>query len=187
MEEKRNSRKEMMSHLKRLDSQDYKDQSVQIAESLFEQQEWIQAKVIGITISRPPEVDTYKIIKQAWREGKKIAVPKCIPKAKVMDFRYLSDFSQLETVYYGLKEPMVEKTELASPEDIGCLIVPGLAFSVEGFRVGFGGGYYDRFLTGFNGHTVSLAFSCQIIDHLPVEIHDIPVRKVITEQRVIVP
>jgi len=177
----------MINRLKLIEGETYKEQSASIAGRLFEQPEWIRAEVIGITISRPPEVDTYTIISKAWLEGKKVAVPKCLPENRKMDFRYLTDFSQLESVYYGLKEPREEMTGMAQKDDIDLLIVPGVAFSTNGFRVGFGGGYYDRFLTGFSGKTVSLAFSCQLIDNLPIEAHDIPVGRIITEQRVIHP
>ncbi|CEG27863.1 5-formyltetrahydrofolate cyclo-ligase [Bacillus sp. B-jedd] len=187
MDEKRIIRNEMINRLKLIDGETYKDLSARIAGRLFEQPEWVNAKVVGITISRPPEVDTYAIISQAWLEGKMIAVPKCFPANRNMDFRYLTDFSQLESVYYGLKEPKEEMTGLALKEDIDLLIVPGVAFSTNGFRLGFGGGYYDRFLAGYSGKTVSLAFSCQLIDKLPVEVHDIPVGRIITEQRVIHP
>lgn len=187
MEEKKNIRNKIINRLKLIEGETYKEQSASIAGRLFEQPDWTAAEVIGITISRPSEVDTYAIISQAWMEGKKVAVPKCIPENRKMDFRYITDFSQLESVYYGLKEPKEDMTGLALKDDIDLLIVPGVAFSTNGFRLGFGGGYYDRFLPGYNGKTVSLAFSCQIVNNLPVEIHDIPVGRIITEQRVIQP
>ncbi|MDP4171615.1 MAG: 5-formyltetrahydrofolate cyclo-ligase, partial [Bacillota bacterium] len=66
-------------------------------------------------------------------------------------------------------------------------IVPGLAFDTAGFRLGFGGGYYDRYLKEFTGVTLSLAFVPQIIGNLPIEPHDIPVSKIITNERTILP
>ena len=98
-----------------------------------------------------------------------------------MDFRKLERFDQLESVYSGLLEPIESKTNLVEPSDIDLLIVPGIAFDSEGFRMGFGGGYYDRFLQSFKGNTVSLAFREQIVSNLPKEDHDIPVEKIITD------
>lgn len=71
------------------------------------------------------------------------------------------------------------------PADIDLLLVPGLAFMNNGYRLGFGGGYYDRFLKLYKKQTASLAFSSQIVSQLPVESHDIPVQKIITEERII--
>ena len=143
-------------------------------------------RCIGITISSPPEVDTFQIIRKAWDEGKQIVIPKCLPKERKMDFRKLERFDQLESVYSGLLEPIESKTNLVEPSDIDLLIVPGIAFDSEGFRMGFGGGYYDRFLQSFKGNTVSLAFREQIVSNLPKEDHDIPVEKIITDEEIFI-
>lgn len=175
----------MMERLNSMDKEEYREKSERIASHFFSHPAWKKAEVIGMTISRPPEVDTYKIIEKAWQEGKRIAVPKCLPSTREMEFRYLTDFSQLEKVYYGLLEPIVERTELVEPDGIHLLVVPGLAYSPDGYRLGFGGGYYDRFLTGYKGETVSLAFSSQIVKELPTEEHDMPIGLIITEELVI--
>ncbi|MCQ6278102.1 5-formyltetrahydrofolate cyclo-ligase [Bacillus sp. EB600] len=175
--------KEMLS---KLSKPLYEDLSNQIATNLFDDEDWKQAKVIGITISKFPEVDTYRIIRKAWEQGKLVAVPKCYPKEKKMSFRTLSEFSQLESVFYGLLEPIEEKTMLMNHDQIDLLIVPGLAYTIEGFRLGFGGGYYDRYLKGYSGKTVSLAFQSQIVPQFKVEDHDIPVEKIITNEKVFV-
>ncbi|WP_172797515.1 5-formyltetrahydrofolate cyclo-ligase [Bacillus sp. FJAT-27445] len=185
MEEKSQLRKTMMDLLKSIRKEEYRERSERIAENLFRQPAWKDANVVGITISRPPEVDTYQIISRAWKDGKRVAIPKCLPATREMQFRYLTDFSQLEKVYYGLLEPIVEETEQAIPDDISMLIVPGLAFMTNGYRLGFGGGYYDRFLKTYKGQTASLAFNSQIVENLPIEAHDIPVELIISEDRVI--
>ncbi|RDU35377.1 5-formyltetrahydrofolate cyclo-ligase [Neobacillus piezotolerans] len=184
MEDKKMLRKSMMERLRSMSDGEYMERSNRIASNLFGHPAWKEAEVIGITISRPPEVDTYQIIEKAWQEGKRIAVPKCLPATREMQFRYLTDFSELEKVYYGLLEPIVEKTEQVRPDDISLLVVPGLAFSRDGYRLGFGGGYYDRFLTVYKGQTASLAFSCQIVGELPVENHDRQVGMIMTEEPV---
>ena len=106
---------------------------------------------IGVTISRFPEVDTQPIIEAAWKWENKIAVPKCIRETKEMDFRLLTSFDELETVYMDLLEPIVEQTESMGKEEIDLQIVPGVVFSNEGYRIGFGGGYYDRYLKDYKG------------------------------------
>ncbi len=187
MEEKRKFRQTILSELKQIPEEEHSQLSDQIAETLYIQPEWKRASVIGITISRPPEINTYTIIEHAWLEGKRVAVPKCIPATKEMEFRYITRFEQLESVYYGLQEPIRDKTKLAEPSELGLLIVPGLAFTKKGYRLGFGGGYYDRFLSSYYGETISLATNRQILADIPVEPHDKPVSKIITEQEVIFP
>lgn len=183
MEDKKKVRKKIKTNLEQVTDEERLEYTKQISTQLFALSEWKQAKLIGVTISIPPEVPTFHIIEQAWREGKEVAIPKCYPEDKTMEFKKITSFEQLESVYSGLLEP-VENTLKVTPEDIDLLIVPGLAFSRDGYRLGFGGGYYDRFLSNYNGSTVALAFECQLIDELPTELHDIPVHQIVTVDKV---
>lgn len=185
MSEKNLIRKEMKESLALLTKPYYEHYSYKIANTLYKDEDWLKADVIGITISKEPEVDTYQIIRKAWEAGKKVVVPKCNPKKKTLSFRKIREFSQLESVFYGLLEPIIEQTMEVKPEDIDLLFVPGLAYTREGFRLGFGGGYYDRYLTNYEGKTLSLAFHFQVIPQFPIEKHDIPVSKIITNDEVI--
>ena len=114
---------------------------------------------MGLRFPVPPEVDTYQIIRKAWDEGKRIVTPKCLPKDRQMDFRVLDRFDQLESVYFGLLEPIESKTVRVDPEEIDLLIVPGMAFERRGFRMGVGGGYYDRFLQALSRKYLVPCFS----------------------------
>jgi 5-formyltetrahydrofolate cyclo-ligase len=185
MDEKKIIRSQMKETLSMLSKPLYEDYSYQVAGNLFQEPNWKAAKVIGITISKQPEVDTYQIIRKAWETGKQVVVPKCIPTEKALIFRTLTRFAQLESVFYGLLEPIEAETTAVKQSEIDLLIVPGLAYTSEGFRVGFGGGYYDRYLNQYQGNTVALAFQCQVVPSIPVEAHDIPVSKIITEHEVI--
>ncbi|AZV44387.1 hypothetical protein BAOM_3778 [Peribacillus asahii] len=182
-EMKRKIRNDMKATLERLSEEQRIKYTNQITEQLFHLEEWKKAKVIGITIAVPPEVPTASIIEQAWSEGKKVAVPKCYPQTKVMEFKEITSFQQLESVYSNLLEPIAE-TVCVDSEEIDVLIVPGLAFTKEGYRLGFGGGYYDRFLVSFKGTTLALAYECQLVESLPIEAHDLPVHQVVTTNTV---
>jgi 5-formyltetrahydrofolate cyclo-ligase len=182
--EKKVLRNEMLKRLKILAKPEYEHRSYAIARKLYQNPLWLQAKTIGITVSNPPEADTWQIIRKAWEEGKRVAVPKCLPKTKELVFRSLERFSDLESVYYGLWEPIEEKTEEIPGEKIDTLIVPGVAYIKNGYRLGFGGGYYDRYLESYKGNTLSLAFDFQVIKSLPVEDHDRPVEMIITDEQV---
>ena len=183
--EKNELRQEMKQKLVDLQKKVYEEKSEKIAQNLFKEMSWVNAKTVGITVSNPPEVDTYQIIKKAWELGKRVVVPKCQPDKRQLGFRVIEQFSQLEKVFFGLYEPIESVTCEVDSALIDLLIVPGLAFSREGYRLGFGGGYYDRYLENYRGEKISLSFGIQIVPQLPVEEHDLPVAKIITEYEVI--
>ncbi|MBS4217148.1 5-formyltetrahydrofolate cyclo-ligase [Bacillus sp. FJAT-49711] len=183
--DKKMIRKKYKDRLNSLDRITYEHHSYLIANKLFQSNEWKKTEIIGVTISHFPEVDTWQIIRKGWEEGKKIVIPRCNPAEKKMVFREITSFNQLETVFFGLLEPIEAETNQIINRDIPLLIVPGLVFNREGYRIGFGGGYYDRFLTDFHGATISLCFSLQISDNISIENHDIPVKKIITENEII--
>ncbi len=178
-------RQEMKQKLAGLDKPLYEDKSFKIAQYLFKEPCWMKANTIGVTISNRPEVDTYQIIRKAWELGKRVVVPKCDAKTKTMTFRELESFAQLERVFFGLYEPIEDCTNEMNINEIDLLIIPGLAYTLKGYRIGFGGGYYDRFLEKYHGFTLSLAFDDQIVSDLPIEEHDLPVAKIITNREVI--
>lgn len=183
--DKQSFRKNMSSQLQAMDRMTYEQFSFMIGTSLIETDVWKNSATIGLTVSRFPEVDTWQLIRKGWEQGKRIVVPKCIPATKGMSFRKISAFTQLENSFFGLFEPIESQTEEVPKSEIDLLIVPGLVYSRNGYRIGFGGGYYDRFLEGFRGRTVSLAFSGQLTGNIPVEEHDIPVDKIVTEKGLI--
>ncbi|CAG9612775.1 putative protein YqgN [Bacillus rhizoplanae] len=184
-EEKKRLRKEILQRMNALSEEQYTTLSEKIADSLYKQREWIAAQTIGITLSMEREVNTYAIIEKAWEEGKAIVVPKCNRETRTMTFRQITNFEQLETVYMNLREPDPSITEEVSAEEIDLLLVPGVAFTRKGERVGYGGGYYDRYLVNYKGKTLSLVFDFQIVSHIPVEPFDKAVEKIITEKEAI--
>ncbi|WP_078545660.1 5-formyltetrahydrofolate cyclo-ligase [Litchfieldia alkalitelluris] len=182
---KQELRAKLKSELKNLEHDTYETWSSKIAMTVFESEEWKNARVIGLTLSMNREVDTVRLIERAWLEGKAVCVPKCEPATKLMDFYKITSFDQLEVVYFSLKEPIVERTQKVSKQEIDLLFVPGLAFTKSGYRLGQGGGYYDRYLIDFQGKTVSLAFSISIVEELPIESFDIPVQQIITNSNIL--
>jgi 5-formyltetrahydrofolate cyclo-ligase len=180
--EKVRLRKQIIEHMNSLSEEQYTTLSEQIAFSLYAQKEWVEAKTIGITLSMENEVNTYPIIEKAWEEGKKVVVPKCNKETRTMSFRQISNFDQLETVYMNLREPIPALTEEVNADEIDLQIVPGVAYTERGERIGYGGGYYDRYLMHYKGKTLSLAYSFQMVDHIPIEPFDKNVEKIITEK-----
>ncbi|MCM3743354.1 5-formyltetrahydrofolate cyclo-ligase [Sporosarcina luteola] len=182
---KLSKRKLMITIMKDMNHSEHARKSEAILERLHTCQEYASARTIGVTISRFPEVNTLPLIETAWEAGKQVAVPKCNPDTREMDFRLITSFDDLETVYMDLKEPIVGRTVSIDKGQIDLQIVPGVVFSDEGFRIGFGGGYYDRYLADYSGNRISLAFNHQTSQEVPIEEHDIPVNMIVTENKVI--
>ncbi|WP_175991040.1 5-formyltetrahydrofolate cyclo-ligase [Bacillus sp. Marseille-Q1617] len=183
--DKKAMRKNQLAALMAISPLDYEQKCYVIEQRLFQTEGWKNSEVIAVTVSKQPEVNTWNIIKRGWEEGKKICVPKCKPSTKELTFYELISFTALEKVYYDLYEPVPSLTNQVHKEIIQEVIVPGLAYTKKGYRLGFGGGYYDRFLSGYNGRTLSLAFDEQMVDSLPVESFDVPVDEIITESATI--
>lgn len=133
-------------------------------------------------VSKDIEVDTFAIIRAAWANGKRVAVPKCIPNTRDMAFYYITKIEDLEPGAFGVMEPNESKCEKVTDYSKGLCIVPGLSFDAEGYRLGYGKGYYDRFLAKFNGDTVGLYYSSCIKWKLPHGYYDRPVDMIVTDR-----
>lgn len=134
-----------------------------------------EAKVIATYLSFPHEFQTQGLIDQALKAGKKVLIPKTYPKG-CMEF-VVYDPQQLKKTTFGLLEPQGD-LEVVDASQIDLIHVPGLAFTREGYRIGYGGGYYDRYLENFAGQTMSTIYPCQIQTFNP-DSHDIPVQEVL--------
>ncbi|WP_370511980.1 5-formyltetrahydrofolate cyclo-ligase [Lysinibacillus sp. BW-2-10] len=179
--DKKELRNDIRVALSRMSDELYKQSSLLIKKRLLNEPIIIEGNSIAITISTEREVDTIGIIESLWALDKNVLVPKCIAKTRAMEFYKIDNFDQLETVYMNLREPVLELTERFPAEQIDCIIVPGIVFDYSGYRIGYGGGYYDRYLEHFQGNLVSLAFDIQIVNSVPYEAHDQPVNYIITE------
>lgn len=175
----------VLSKINSFDTLDHEILSNEITKQFLASTEYKSAKTIGITISRYPEVNTRPIIEAAWFEGKKVVVPKCNSSDRSMDFRSFRAYDELEVVYMDLLEPISEKTESVTSVEIDLQVVPGVVFNEEGYRIGYGGGYYDRYMKNFAGKSVALVFEQQIRLTIPIESHDLPVELLFTPDRVI--
>ncbi|MGM9951635.1 MAG: 5-formyltetrahydrofolate cyclo-ligase [Lysinibacillus sp.] len=181
--DKKEIRNRVRRRLKEMDEGTYLSRSALIRTRLLQEPSIIEGETIAVTISGFPEVETRHIIEAFWEMGKTVAVPKCEPGTRNMTFYAIADFSQLEKVYMGIEEPIVDRTEYVAKEQIDVMIVPGVVFDEAGYRIGFGGGYYDRYLPGFKGEKVSLAFEEQVVGSIPAASHDIPVDIILTDRK----
>jgi len=133
------------------------------------------AKTVYGYLPMNQEVRTEDILRQALADGKQVALPKCF--GKTMEFILVEDLSRVTSSAFGAPEP-VENSPVARDET-ALVLVPGIAFDRRGHRLGYGGGYYDRFLAREPEHpTISLCYDFQLLPHLEAEPHDIPVQTV---------
>ena len=135
-----------------------------------------QAKTIYGYLPYNQEVRTVAMLQRALDDGKRVAVPKCY--GEEMRFIYLDDLSKVEKGYCGIPEP-IEDGPVAE-DRTALVLMPGLAFTKDGSRMGYGGGFYDKFLAAEPGHpTLALCYDFQMVETLPTEEYDIPVDTVL--------
>ncbi|GIO23131.1 5-formyltetrahydrofolate cyclo-ligase [Oceanobacillus sp. J11TS1] len=185
MSEKQILRQAMLKKLGQLSNEERQQIEKKQQTQLFSCADFKQARTIGITISTDIEWDTYAIIEKAWEQGKIIASPKCIAKTKEMHYYTWNHRNQIQPGYAGINEPNPKLTKYIDYDDIDLLIVPGVIFDRLGYRIGYGGGYYDRMLENYKGSTLSLCSEMQFVNQIPREVYDLPVEQIITEKRVI--
>ena len=171
-------RKKILHEMKAIPRQQKQAIDQALTELLLQHPFYQEAKIIATYLSFPHEFQTQGLIEQALKDGKKLLVPKTYPKGR-MDF-VVYDPQQLVKTSFGLLEPQ-GNLEVVDTSQIDLIHVPGLAFTMEGYRIGYGGGYYDRYLKHFPGHTLSTVYPCQIRDFSP-ENHDIPVQEVLIDE-----
>ncbi|MGO3411663.1 MAG: 5-formyltetrahydrofolate cyclo-ligase [Leuconostoc falkenbergense] len=162
--------------LKTLSIHQKQTESNRLYQLLFETAAWQEAGTIAVTLSMPIELDTAPIIEAAWSANKKTVVPKIVNHQMI--FVPFDDGSSLQTGQLSIREPVTEVAVSANKIDL--VIVPGLAFTRSGARLGFGAGYYDRFLVNYTGKTIALALSPQIKQNIPIEAHDQLIQEVLT-------
>ncbi len=166
-----------------LDALDHRQQrEQQIYDRLFTVPAWENARSIAVTLSFRNECPTNPVIEKAWELGKQVVIPKVVQR-EMKFFEYLPDSRLVETKM-GIREP--DDTALErSLDTIDLCLVPGRAFMRNGFRIGWGGGFYDRALVEYQGNTLAVAFECQLVSAFAVESFDRPVDQIVTESEVL--
>ncbi len=151
-----------------------------VTEKLLKEDIYRDADVILGYCSVSAEVSMDYLFEQARKDGKRLALPVCLP-GREMEFRYFDENTELQRGEYGIPEPV--GTDIVELDGLKALIiVPGVVFDAFGNRIGYGGGYYDRFLKKHPGvPKVMLAYELQKTVSIPVDVNDIPVNLILTE------
>jgi len=139
--------------------------------------------VLCYVSSKDNEVDTHGAIQWLLAEGRTVLVPIAEPEG-VLGWSRIEGLDELARARFGILEPRPECRRMTAPPADAVVLVPGIAFAPDGCRVGYGGGYYDRFLAHHAGPAIALAFELQMVDAVDRDPHDVPVDAVVTEKAV---
>lgn len=162
---------------------DYKSQ--QICKYIIDSSWYQQANKIFTFVSMGTEVNTRSIIIDGLNKDKTIAVPKVYPKQKKMIFSRIQDFDDLEIGHFGVLEPSTSSIWKEESDESTIFIVPGLIFDLQKYRIGYGGGYYDRYLSTIVRPiaTIGIGYDFQVVPMLPKSPHDVALDWIVTEKR----
>lgn len=156
--------------------EEIEQRSTLLGEKFAQSPAYRDAKTIYGYLPYNQEVRTIPMLRRAMAEGKRVAVPKVY--GDTMKFIYLDDLTQVAKGYAGIPEPIAD--EPVAEDETALVLMPGLAFDAAGHRIGYGGGFYDKFLAQEPHHpTLALCYAFQMVDFLPTEEFDIPVDTVI--------
>ena len=161
-----------------------------IAERVARLPEFIEADAVFTYLSVGAEVDTRSLIRASWDVGKLVAVPRCVPNTNEMRWHRLESFEGLERGSFGIEEPPDNDSTLVGVPAPGSgtravALVPGYSFDAAGYRLGYGGGFYDVFLPRFGGVSIGLCRAVQFSAvPLPRDSHDVPVDIVVCDAQV---
>lgn len=171
---KKELRQTVLNQMKKLSGKEKEQADSWLTQRLLSSAAYQKAQVIATYLSMPHEVATLAFIKQAQLDGKRVLVPKTYAQGRMIFVDY--DENCLQKSSFGLLEPTSD--DAVDKTDIDLIHVPGVAFNSQGFRIGYGGGYYDRYLDDYEGTSVSTIYQVQQADFTPAQ-HDVAVKELI--------
>lgn len=169
-------RREIREKKRAMTAEEILRRSEKLGELFFATEAYQNAKTIYGYLPYNQEVHTVPMLEKALQDGKRVAVPKIY--GDTMRFIYLEDLSKVEKSSKGIPEPVAD--DPVADDTTALVLMPGLAFDSAGHRIGYGGGFYDKFLAAEPNHpTLALCYDFQMLDHLETEEFDIPVDRVL--------
>lgn len=183
MKAKYEIRRQILELRRALTPEYIQERSHMIEEKIIQHSRYQQAQVLLCYISTQGEVCMKELIQHAWKSGKIVAVPRV--SGRDMEFYEISSLDELENGTYGIMEPIRTCSRAEYNEKDSVMVIPGIAFDYEGNRIGYGGGYYDRYLSSRRGiYKFAPAFSMQIVPRIWNESHDMRVDCLVSEEKV---
>lgn len=171
---KKELRQTVLNQMKKLSGKEKEQADSWLTQRLLSSAAYQKAQVIATYLSMPHEVSTAAFIEQAQLDGKRVLVPKTYGQGRMIFVDF--DGNRLQKSSFGLMEPTSE--EAVDKTEIDLIHVPGVVFNAQGFRIGYGGGYYDRYLADYTGASISTIYAVQQAEFTPSQ-HDIAVKELI--------
>ncbi len=161
----------------------YKDDT--ICNRLLHSEWYKKADTVLCYAALDDEINMDRVITQALSDHKKVALPVCIDDMGHMEFYYINSLEDIKVASFSVREP--DATESIKVNDFtnSICIVPAIAYDVSGFRLGYGKGYYDRFLSNYISLSIGLCYNELLVDKLPADEFDLPVNSIITQNGII--
>ena len=178
-------RRQAISYRKSLGAETKKSFDKKIENKLLNMWQYCETNVILIYTPVSSEINTFGIIGQALRDNKRVFLPKSIVPECSLDFYEIDGTDSLTDGLFGIKEPEAVPSKKLSDFGKGLCVVPGLVFDRQGNRIGYGKGFYDRFLADFKGETVGLCYQENLKEEIAKGEHDVKINTVITENEII--
>ena len=185
---KQTLKQQILQKRNHLSKKDINKKSTLIKNSLYSLPEFKKAKNILFYVSFNSEVDTQEIIEELIiRKEKNVIIPYVEKNNPILQLSELKNFNELEPKTFGILEPKNSFIREFNPNKLDLIITPGAVFDLNGHRIGYGYGYYDRFLKTIKKGIIKigLAYDFQIVEKIPEEQHDVPMDVIITEKRII--
>ncbi|WP_407313259.1 5-formyltetrahydrofolate cyclo-ligase [Desulfosporosinus sp. SB140] len=168
-----------------LGNEERKNRSRQIQQNVLNLPEFKQAQTVMLFLNFRDEVETTALAETTIASKKRLILPRCAPQGLLLPIETRDLRVDIEPGLWGIREPKLTIGE-ADPSEIDLIIVPGAGFDLQGNRLGYGGGYYDRFFMRIKPTVprIAIAFECQIIEQVPVDMHDAKMTMLVTENNV---
>ena len=174
-------RAQMRGRLAALDDVAVRAASAAVWERLATLPAFADAERLLVYVSKGHEIDTHGLLQQLLALGRQVCVPAFDETQQCYLAAELHEFSELQPGKFGILEPRGDRVRRVRVKDLAATVVPGLAFTRAGDRLGRGLGYFDRILTGTGDVKIALAFACQIVERIPAQAHDVRVDYLVTE------
>jgi len=188
LKDKHSLRNLALNRRKLLSTEERSEKSLKIIEKIKNLPEFCSSYTVMVYLNFRDEVETTELARDILLSGKRLLIPLCgardITACEIKDIK-----ADVHEGMWGIREPRPDRITPVAPEEIDLVIVPGAAFDFKGNRIGYGRGYYDRYLSQVRSDTIIIgtAFSCQLVEDIQAEEHDFKIPLLITENGVIYP
>lgn len=185
-EGKRRLREDILRERRKMSDLTVNLYSAKVVQAILGWDIYLRSENVMLYTPMPDEPKIQSVFEHAWSKGKRVSVPHLTETFGIMEAALIQSFDDLVLGKFNLQIPNPRKLKIIDPMAIDLVIVPGVAFDKEGYRLGMGGGYYDRFLPkAIRAATLGICWSKYILNKVASEQHDFPVEYLVTEKGIL--